>query len=371
MMSRISIHVCAVAAVALFAAACGELNTDELTDDLSGVELAGEGAKADSSRLPTPQGELRGGAAVSKSLSRGAGYHLYTYAGRSGAKVTFVLKSRAYRTYLRVTSPAGTRWNVAGVKDRTGTYVATVELTLRSSGTYKVLGTSYNNMFYGIARSTGEYTLSATASSQFCGGIAGFQCPTGLKCLLDGNYPDAGGTCVAQDACRVPNDCEGIPHIECVGAWSCNGATASAPGTCAYACRQASECDGLDVSRCSANPRCAIVARGCENNHCDPEVGPCHACDPIAVCEPKQAGHEGDGCGGRNPRPCGDGLYCSFTLAAICGWADAGGTCAPRPQICTAQYDPVCGCDRRTYSNTCAAASAGTSVSARGQCARP
>jgi len=29
----------------------------------------------------------------------------------------------------------------------------------------------------------------------FCGGIAGIACPTGYKCILDGQYPDAGGKC--------------------------------------------------------------------------------------------------------------------------------------------------------------------------------
>lgn len=36
----------------------------------------------------------------------------------------------------------------------------------------------------------------------FCGGIAGNlpknQCPSGYTCKLDGNYPDAGGTCAKQ-----------------------------------------------------------------------------------------------------------------------------------------------------------------------------
>ena len=31
---------------------------------------------------------------------------------------------------------------------------------------------------------------------KFCGGIAGILCPKGFDCKLDGNYPDAGGTCV-------------------------------------------------------------------------------------------------------------------------------------------------------------------------------
>ena len=29
----------------------------------------------------------------------------------------------------------------------------------------------------------------------FCGGIANIVCPQGYKCILDGNYPDAGVKC--------------------------------------------------------------------------------------------------------------------------------------------------------------------------------
>jgi hypothetical protein len=39
-------------------------------------------------------------------------------------------------------------------------------------------------------------TETATTERQFCGGIAGKQCAEGYICQLDGNYPDAGGTCV-------------------------------------------------------------------------------------------------------------------------------------------------------------------------------
>lgn len=38
------------------------------------------------------------------------------------------------------------------------------------------------------------------ATMEFCGGIAGVQCKSGYSCQLDGNYPDAGGTCIKQDS---------------------------------------------------------------------------------------------------------------------------------------------------------------------------
>jgi hypothetical protein len=62
---------------------------------------------------------------------------------------------------------------------------------------------------------------------------------------------------------------------------------------------------------------------------------------------------------------CAAGSYCDTTPA--CG-RDARGTCKPRPQVCTMQFDPVTGCDGSTYSNACQAATAG--VSHTGKAAR-
>jgi hypothetical protein len=112
-----------------------------------------------------------------------------------------------------------------------------------------------------------------------CGGIAGFVCPEGQKCLMHETYPDAAGVCVgqpeekgwkdrcatvrcmalecpagfkrhftpqsccgrcipdpkadpppAEGSCKTPEDCNDLPHIMCVGSWSCTG------GTCDYNC---------------------------------------------------------------------------------------------------------------------------------------
>jgi len=79
-------------------------------------------------------------------------------------------------------------------------------------------------------------------------------------------------------------------------------------------------------------------------------------------------GTAGAACGSRGMAPCAEGYYCSFSAEANCGATDIPGTCAKAPEMCITLYDPVCGCDGRTYGNWCSAAQHGISVATKGEC---
>jgi hypothetical protein len=64
---------------------------------------------------------------------------------------------------------------------------------------------------------------------------------------------------------------------------------------------------------------------------------------------------------------CDDGQYCNYG-AGQCRVADAAGLCEPVAEFCLDIYDPVCGCDGRTYGNACNAAGAGVSIDFVGTC---
>ena len=137
--------------------------------------------------------------------------------------------------------------------------------------------------------------------------------------LTDTTALDAG--CAVNDVCSMGSFC-------------------NAKGVC---------CPGL-----GCGPQCPngilLDENGCETCTCAPAVG--KACNPLSMSPAAQ---------------CTNTEYCALATGQC---SSSQGACAPKPEGCDMMYAPVCGCDKKTYGNACAAAQVGMSVAATGECGK-
>ncbi len=189
--------------------------------------------------------------------------------------------------------------------------------------------------------------------------VRGADCGPGMFC--DGTTCDGPGECAPRlDLDTCPDDyepvcgCNGVTYANACEAASA-GARVAADGPCA--CTSNDDC-GADFfcagMTCGGLGECSVRPELCPR-FIDPVCG----CDGVTYDNSCLAAARGVRVASMGRCACDTNEDCSpqeYCAGRLC---DGPGVCTLKPTSCSGALNPVCGCDGRTYGNSCLAQQAG------------
>lgn len=169
----------------------------------------------------------------------------------------------------------------------------------------------------------------------------------GVSVASDGACEDSGTTCgtIVGLICADDEYCDFGEEASCQAA-DLGGTCRAIPEVCPAVFDPVCSCDGRTFGNAceAASAGVSITTPGA----CEDESG-------------------NDECGGLLSAQCDAGEICVYDDEALCGAADAPGTCVSVPE-CSDDDEAVCACGGEEYPNLCAAAEAGVSIDGTGPC---
>ncbi|MEM1009655.1 MAG: Kazal-type serine protease inhibitor domain-containing protein, partial [Myxococcota bacterium] len=190
-----------------------------------------------------------------------------------------------------------------------------------------------------------------------CAGTTNLQCPKDMFCYADWHCGFKEGQCQTKPS-SCPKDVK-VPVCGCNNKTYPNkclayaagvsikagGECKSAPKTCTFRNKTYQQGQSFNYN----------TTTSCYHCTCDQGRVRCARINcPVARC------------GSRGLKPCPDNQFCLQDVH--CGRTDRPGICRPKPTVCPAVIQPVCGCDNKNYGNACIANTKGISVLHEGTC---